>query len=166
MAKAMAPMIIDVRSRDEYLREHIPGSRNIPLEHIQESIEELREELWQNPAVILTCRSGRRAREAAQLLKAQGCGDVVVMEGGIMGWKKQGGEVRSLKTGISIMRQVQIVVGALILLGFFIEPIWFLVPVAGLGMLVAGLTGTCAMASVLAKLPWNCPGNVESCPIE
>ncbi len=61
---------------------------------------------------------------------------------------------------IPIMRQVQIIVGATVLLavvlGVLISP-WILV-VAGLmgaGLLFAGLTGTCGMATVLRYMPWN-----------
>lgn len=162
----MTTHIIDVRNRDEFVREHIPGSRNIPLEDITASFDDLLEQVWQNPNVVLTCRTGRRAREAARILKAKGCGDIPVMEGGIVAWKKRGGQVRSDKGGISVMRQVQLVIGTMILLGFFVEPLWFLVPFAGFGLIFAALSGTCAMMSVLEKLPWNRLDKPAACSVE
>jgi len=61
---------------------------------------------------------------------------------------------------ISIMRQVQIVAGSLVLigtlLGVFVSPKFlFLSGFVGAGLLFAGITNTCAMAQLLAKLPYN-----------
>jgi hypothetical protein len=53
------------------------------------------------------------------------------------------------------MRQVQIVAGLLVVAGFFFKPLWFLVPVVGIGQTIAGLTGFCGMARLLQKMPWN-----------
>jgi hypothetical protein len=61
---------------------------------------------------------------------------------------------------LSLMRQVQIVTGSLIvtgtLLGAFVSP-WFLIlsGFVGTGLLFAGITNTCALAMLLAKLPFN-----------
>ena len=58
------------------------------------------------------------------------------------------------------MRQVQIVVGFLSALGSLLALVvstWFgLIPLLlGCGLLFAGLTGTCGMAILLARMPWN-----------
>jgi hypothetical protein len=58
------------------------------------------------------------------------------------------------------MRQVQIVAGALVLagvlLGFLIAPAWIgLAAFVGAGLLMAGITGWCGMAHMLALMPWN-----------
>ncbi len=148
--KSPDPQIIDVREADEFLQEHIPGSRNIPLGRLQ-----LEAGTLSGQPVILTCRSGNRARQAMAILQAEGIAEVSLLEGGLLGWKKAGKPTRSLKTGYSIMQQVQMVAGAMILAGSFIKPVWFLAPLAGFGLFTAGLTNTCLMASVLSRMPWN-----------
>jgi hypothetical protein len=58
------------------------------------------------------------------------------------------------------MRQVQIGAGTLVLLGvvlgFAVSPIAYgLSAFVGAGLLVAGTTGWCGMAKLLAVMPWN-----------
>lgn len=59
-----------------------------------------------------------------------------------------------------MFRQVQIVAGSLVfvgtVLGAFVSP-WFLIlsGFVGAGLVFAGATNTCAMAMLLAKLPYN-----------
>jgi len=65
------------------------------------------------------------------------------------------------------MRQVQIVVGALSAAGTILALAvnrWFAVLplVIGCGLLFAGVTGTCGMALLLARMPWN-RGRDSSC---
>lgn len=154
--------IIDVRTRDEFMREHIPNSINIPLDELSIHLEELRNK----PSLILSCRSGNRAEHAKATLETAGINNIQLLEGGIIGWKAHQKETVSLKSGISIMRQVQIIVGVMVLTGYFFPPLWFLAPIAGLGMLIAGLTDTCMMAVILGKLPWNkSTDHVKNCSI-
>ena len=67
---------------------------------------------------------------------------------------------RSARAPISLQRQVQMVAGSLIvagtLLGAFVSP-WFLLlsGFVGAGLTFAGITNTCGMAMLLAKLPYN-----------
>lgn len=64
---------------------------------------------------------------------------------------------------VNVMRQVQAVVGVMVLagvgLGFFVTPWFFLLDVmAGLGLIQASLSGVCPMENLLAKMPWNRAG--------
>ncbi len=68
-----------------------------------------------------------------------------------------------------VLRQTQVLIGTIVVasaaLGAFWNP-WALVGAAfiGGGLVFAGLSGTCGMATVLAKLPWNQgAGNCPSC---
>lgn len=147
--------IVDVRNPDEFSQEHIPGSRNIPLAQIGTYAKQLH-----HASVILTCRSGRRAAEAKAFLEAQGCTDLSLLAGGLQGWKAAGYPSQSFKKGYSLTQQVQMITGSMILVGAFVKPLWFLAPLAGIGLLTAGLTNTCLMAAILSKMPWNrLPGN-------
>lgn len=61
---------------------------------------------------------------------------------------------------ISLMRQVQIVAGSLVVmgtvLGAFLSP-WFLIlsSFVGSGLVFAGISDTCALGILIAKMPWN-----------
>jgi rhodanese-related sulfurtransferase len=83
------------------------------------------------------------------------------MEGGLDAWRKAGLECTvDRKQPLEIMRQVQIAAGLLILLGvllgFAVDPLWFgLAAFVGAGLTVAGVTGWCGMARLLAVMPWN-----------
>ena len=63
------------------------------------------------------------------------------------------------------MRQVQIIVGFISALGAFFahhQPLFAILPLFGSGLMFAGVTGTCGMALVLAKMPWN---QAQSCSL-
>jgi hypothetical protein len=58
------------------------------------------------------------------------------------------------------MRQVQITAGGLVLLGTVlgatVQPLFYgLAAFVGAGLMFAGISGTCAMATVLRRMPWN-----------
>lgn len=157
-----ANLLIDVRSPDEYLIEHIPGSQNIPLEKLPSELEKFKN---QNE-IIMVCRSGNRAQKAKEILESFGCINVKVLEGGLNEWKNSNLPVISMKKGFSIMQQVQIIAGSMVLIGTLIKPLWFLALIAGTGLLIAGLTNTCLMATLLSKLPWNkTSSNSTSCKL-
>jgi hypothetical protein len=61
---------------------------------------------------------------------------------------------------LEIMRQVQITAGLLVLtgvaLGAIVSPTFYaLAGLIGGGLTFSGVTGSCAMASILRRLPWN-----------
>jgi len=110
------------------------------------------------------CRSGARAKLAYEGIQRLGFGDKValtVFDGGILEWKKQGKPTTVRKRGhLPIMRQVQLAAGLMILAsvaaGFWLAPAFFGVTVfVGAGLTVAGSTGFCGMANLLALMPWN-----------
>ncbi len=61
--------IVDVRTRSEYSGGHIANSLNIPLNEIQERIEELKA---LSQPLILCCASGGRSGQATLFLKSLG----------------------------------------------------------------------------------------------
>lgn len=60
----MENLIVDVRTREEYVKEHIKGAINIPLHDIAFYIDFLK-----NKRIILYCDTGRRAEIAKKRLK-------------------------------------------------------------------------------------------------
>ena len=162
-AKAMLDddraVLIDVRERDEWEHEHIPGATLVPLSDFGAARLPNRD----GKTVIFHCRSGNRTKLAAAQLIAAGGPDAVHIDGGILGWEKAGYPVEQGMTGgapIPIMRQVQIAAGSLVVLGLILA--WLVHPsflglsgFVGAGLVFAGVSGTCAMAHMLQYLPWN-----------
>ncbi len=150
-------ILIDIREADEYAREHIPGSRLVPLSGLDAAdFPEAGDRM-----MVLHCASGSRTAIAAARILERGFREVYQLEGGLEGWKAAGFETRiNRKMPIPIQRQVQMTAGALVLLGlllaWLVSP-WFalLSAFVGGGLVFAGLSGTCTMARLLAQLPYN-----------
>jgi rhodanese-related sulfurtransferase len=150
--------LVDVRSGTEFAAGHVPGAVNIPLDQIESRLDDVN----RRADLILICQSGSRASLCREWLAARGLHSSVV-EGGTAGWRAAGfGVVSSTRARWSLERQVRLGAGLVILSGLalatFVDPAWLvLCGVAGVGLTVAGLTDFCAMARVLAKMPWNRP---------
>jgi rhodanese-related sulfurtransferase len=115
----------------------------------------------------VTCTTGGRAQDAAKKLLAAGYPNVHVMEGGTRRWTRVGLPVVRGKPLLSLERQVQIAIGTMVLLkvffGYAVHPLFFgLVAAVGAGLLFSGLTGNCALARIIAKLPWNQSASCEA----
>ena len=65
-----APLVIDVRTKDEYDSGHLEGALNIPHDVIGPKIGAVTED--KDREIVLYCRSGRRAGVALDALKALG----------------------------------------------------------------------------------------------
>jgi rhodanese-related sulfurtransferase len=150
-------VLIDVREPDEYIKEHVPQAHLVPLSGFNP--EDFPKE--HDKIAVFHCLSGGRTEaSAAQILKT-GFREVYQLEGGINNWRASGLPVNeNAKAPISIMRQVQISAGSLVLLGLVLAVLvnpWFaaLSAFVGAGLTQAGITGNCAMASILKHMPWN-----------
>ena len=76
-------VILDVRTQEEYDQGHIPGAIVIPDTEIKVRAEE---ELPDKDEMILVyCRSGRRSKNAAQILAELGYTNILEF-GGILDW--------------------------------------------------------------------------------
>lgn len=160
-------LIIDVRTPAEFREVHIPGSINVPLADVGRFASELKARAAGNE-VILTCRTGKRATMAFEQLLRKGLSDCRVLEGGINSWVEAGLPIDRGRQAISIERQVRIAAGALVAMGSaltgFVSPWFLLIPAGvGMGLVVAGITDTCAMGMLLARLPWNRAPRAMTC---
>lgn len=149
--------LIDIREADEYAREHIAGAVLMPLS----SLEQSRLNVEPQGEVVFHCRSGMRTNANCARLAAHVDGAAFMLEGGLDAWKQAGlGVQTDSKAPLELNRQVQVVVGALVLIGVvlaaFVDPLFAALPgMLGGGLLFAGISGWCGMAKVLAAAPWN-----------
>lgn len=148
---------IDVRTVGEVLAEQLPDSVFLPFDMVSRTRLEKMGIADKTP--ILVCRSGTRAKQAAEAL-AQEMGEVSVLDGGIVRWKKEGLTTEIGRKVIPLERQVLIAAGLMMLvftiLGLVASPLFFAATVfMSCGMIFAGATGACGMARLLLMLPWN-----------
>lgn len=87
----IAPVVIDVRTAEEFASGHIPGALNIPFDQVAEKIAEV-----EAPhGVALYCMVGPRARKGEKALAAVGYSSVFHLEGGLAAWQAAGLPVES-----------------------------------------------------------------------
>jgi hypothetical protein len=101
---------------------------------------------------------------AEDALRRAGMANLHVLDGGLNGWIAAGQSVIRGTQRLSLERQVRILAGALALAGGALSLLassWFaLVPIfIGSGLVFSGLTNTCGMALLLARLPYNRPSS-------
>lgn len=77
------PLIVDVRTPDEWSANHIPESINIPLSQLQQRLEEIPH----NRRVAVHCAGGYRSSMAASVLNQQGRTNLIELAGGIAAWQ-------------------------------------------------------------------------------
>ena len=77
------PIVVDVRSLEEYNEGHIPNAISVPLETIENEAETKLKN--KDDLILVYCRSGRRSREAALKLIEKGYTNVIDF-GGIQDW--------------------------------------------------------------------------------
>ncbi|AYC33600.1 DUF2892 domain-containing protein [Pseudomonas cavernae] len=155
--------LVDVRSPAEFRAQHVAGARNVPLDRLdpaQLATQLKGEGLQRGDELYLLCQKGQRARQAAERLQHLLPG-VQVIDGGTEACLACGLPGASAASGvISLQRQVQIGAGSLVLLGVtlgtWLHPGWYgLSAFVGAGLTFAGLSDTCGMALLLARMPWN-----------
>ena len=155
--------LIDVRSPAEYRAGHVSGAVSIPLDELSPEDFHLKLDdigAGNKRPLYLTCLSGIRAQQAAERLRQAGFENVYLLEGGTEAWMKAGLPTQRCGNAISLERQVQIAIGALLVLkvffGFTVHQLFFAaIPLIGAGLIVAGITRWCGMSQLMAMMPWN-----------
>ena len=169
--------LLDVRTPVEYRELHAAHARNVPLDRLDPAtVMQARSGSRDEPLYVI-CRSGNRGRQACEKFLAAGFPNVANVEGGTLAWAEGGMPVVRGKKAISLERQVRIAAGSLVLLGVLLG--WLVHPAlvglaafVGAGLVFAGITDTCGMGMLLARMPWNqvkdaanaCCAQKEVCP--
>jgi rhodanese-related sulfurtransferase len=152
--------LIDVRTPAEFSEAHVENARNLPLERLDPAALRADPGAARAKPLYVVCQKGGRGRQACEKLAAAGWTDVVNVEGGTLACEAAGLPIVRGKKTISLERQVRIAAGSLVLLGsalaLLIHPYFVgLAAFIGGGLVFAGVTDTCGMALILARMPWN-----------
>ena len=151
-------VLVDVREPG-FRQDLIASARSIPYSGLDPAVLPARSD---GQRLVLCCEIGVRSAQGAERLLTAGVPEVFQLAGGVDAWKRAGLPTQTNPDAppISILRQVQMTAGALVLAGAVLAATvspWFLLLSGGVGagLFVAGATGTCAMAGLLARLPFN-----------
>jgi rhodanese-related sulfurtransferase len=152
--------LIDVRTPAEFREVHVEYARNVPLDRLDPAAVVRDRTAPPGDPLYVICRSGGRGRQACERLLAAGVAAVVNVEGGTLACVDAGLPVVRGKKTISLERQVRIAAGLLVLVGVILG--WLVHPACaglaafvGAGLVFAGITDTCGMGMLLARMPWN-----------
>lgn len=161
--KSQDTCILDVRTSAEVAAAGLPGCIHIPLHEL--TPERLKAEIIRSGKngdhIYLLCQAGRRAEMAADQLKEHLDAELYVIEGGMNAVKQS--QIPLQESGRKVMaleRQVRIAAGALVVIGAaagtWVHPGFYgLSALVGAGLMIAGITDTCLMGMLLARMPWN-----------
>ena len=150
---------INVCTPVEYAEKHIEGVESIPLDVLERNISSLEDK----QTIYIHCRSGNRGEKAVKKLESYNLNaEIVNVTGGLNAWEEAGFATNSLSSSkMTVMRQVFLTAGALVLLGIVLSFITdntnflFISAFVGLGLSISGATGWCGLQMLLSKMPWN-----------
>jgi rhodanese-related sulfurtransferase len=160
--------LVDVRTPAEFRTSHLAAARNVPLDRLD--VAALRAAgLADAQPLYVVCQRGGRGKQACEKLAAAGLVDVVNVEGGTLACEHAGFDRVRGKQTVSLERQVRIVAGSLVFVGavlaIAVHPYFAgLSAFVGAGLVFAGLTDTCGMGMLLARMPWNQAGAAPPAP--
>lgn len=161
--------LIDVRMPVEYREVHLEIARNVPLDRLDVAALMQARNGSANEPLYVICHSGCRGQQACEKFLKAGFTNVVNIEGGTMACVEAGLPVVRGKKAISLERQVRIAAGSLVLLGAVLGLLVHsafigLSAFVGVGLVFSGITDTCGMGMILARMPWNqCSQSKKSC---
>jgi rhodanese-related sulfurtransferase len=162
--------LIDVRMPTEFRQVHAECARSVPLVSLDpKAVMTARNGSAATPLYII-CRSGNRSSQACQKFIDAGFDNIINVEGGTLAWDKAGLPVVRGKAALPLQQQVQLTAGFLTLLGvvlaYYVHPYFVgLSAFIGAGLIFAGASGYCPMASMIAKMPWNQCAGGGSCSL-
>jgi rhodanese-related sulfurtransferase len=162
--------LIDVRTPVEFREVHVQFARNVPLDQLDaQAVMQSRGGTAGDPLYVI-CRSGGRGRQACEKFQQASFSQVVNVEGGTLACEAAGLPLVRGAKAMSLERQVRIAAGSLVLLGvalaYFVHPALIgLSAFVGAGLVFAGITDTCGMGLLLARMPWNRVSASPACSV-
>ena len=164
--------VIDVRTPREFSNLHIQNAENIPLDRLEATL--LASSPGKDGLLYFICQSGGRSKKACDSMLAAGFKKAINVDGGTVACEAAGLPVVRGRKAISLERQVRITAGLLVFAGVLLSAFsgidqiklagLFLAGFIGAGLVFAGITDTCGMGIVIAKMPWNqSPSSGNTC---
>jgi len=156
--------LIDVRTPAEFGEVHVDFAHNIPLDRLDAKAVTA---LSGGGRAYFVCKSGGRSQKACEKMLAAGLKDVISVEGGTAACEAAGVPVVRGRKVMSLERQVRIAAGSLVAVGAALAGFGPEAPInwqaigaglagfVGCGLVFAGITDTCGMAMLIARMPWN-----------
>jgi rhodanese-related sulfurtransferase len=153
--------LVDVRTYMENQAMNVEGGILAPVQDLDPKVFFEQHPGLKDKKLLLLCKGGTRSKAAGVKFTKAGFENLAVIEGGITAWNEAKLPVKITETKvISIDRQTRIAIGTMVmvftLLGAFVHP-GFLIGAGfmGCGLIFAGVTDTCGLALIIAKMPWN-----------
>lgn len=149
-------VLLDVREPGEHRATRISAATLMPLGRLDAS------RLPRGKKIVVHCQKGSRGSSACMRMLSQNPDlEIYNLGGGIEAWMAAGMPVENAGHLLPLDRQVQLAIGLLLLgttmLALLVNPAWaWAAGFFGAGLTLAGLTGFCGMARVMARMPWNC----------
>lgn len=75
-------VVLDVRTPEEYQEGHISNAKLIPLQELENKLNDLNKE----EAYLVVCRSGNRSTQASEILTNNGFDSIYNLSGGMNSW--------------------------------------------------------------------------------
>ena len=87
------PLIVDVREKDEFIKGHIEGAKNISRGVLEQNACQIAPDL--STPILVYCAGGNRGALAADSLQKMGYQNVFSLKGGLSSWLEAGGLVET-----------------------------------------------------------------------
>lgn len=160
LARKQTVELIDVRTPAEFTEIHAVLARSEPLDRLDPARVMANRKVPTDQPLYVICKGGNRGKQACEAFLKAGFTNVVNVTGGTQAWEQAGLDVVRGRKTMSLERQVRIVAGSMValgtVLGALVSPWFLLVPgFVGCGLVFAGVTDTCGMGLMLARMPWN-----------
>jgi rhodanese-related sulfurtransferase len=149
--------VVDVREFSEFNAERIAEAQLMPLSNFEKHADEIDH----SKPVYLMCRSGNRAKQAAEKLSSKGFTDIHVVQGGMVAWSSANLPIVKGESKVwSLERQVRFTAGSIVILGLLlgstVSPYLYLISaVIAAGLMFSAVIDWCGMGMLLARMPWN-----------
>jgi len=88
LAAGRAPILLDVRTPEEYRDGHVAGALNVPVDDLAARHGAIG--ISRDTEVVVYCKSGRRAARARDTLRSLGYTHVELLEGSADAWRAEG----------------------------------------------------------------------------
>jgi rhodanese-related sulfurtransferase len=85
ISSGSAPVILDVRTPEEFAAGHIPGARNVPVQELGDRLASLN--LSPSQEIVVHCEKGGRAASAESILRDSGYTNVRDLSGHMSSWR-------------------------------------------------------------------------------